>query len=142
MKTFTTTFTTFALVLLLSLSAFAQTSTPAIDEIGEYPAEWQEWISTSLEHETSGVIESAIFHVAKFKMRHPERSTDDLQDQLEELVEDGPTAVIRYKSAIALRYLEDPSLYSNVTFKNYRDNSDEFFRELSSQLQAAYLTAK
>ncbi len=132
-----------AAVLFFSSSVtdlmFAQSNETRNDTLIEYPVASAANYLNALKHHNAGVVESAIFHAAKYKMMNLDADTDAMETQLRHLNKEGKTSAVRYKAGLVVQYFESPDLFDNIHKKNYKADSDELYAELAMQLQREYL---
>ena len=128
MKTKRTIFISTLIVTLLNIS------------IGQTPEQCEAALANyyhALNSDNQGLIESAIVGIVKLKMYAPGMDYSQIQDKLNELMENGPTDVIKYKSFIAVLYIEDPERFKWISAA--QDPSkittiDEIFARIESQI--------
>jgi hypothetical protein len=87
----------------------------------------------ALNHENSGVIESAIVQLMKLKIVRPKTNFDDCIARLEELHTSGPTQIIRIKAGIAHEFLTNPDK-SNIFKIGLFDELSSFFDDYCEKL--------
>jgi hypothetical protein len=93
----------------------------------------------ALNSENTGLIESAIVNIVKLKMYSPCMDYSRITDRLEELTESGPSDVIKYKSFIAILYLEHPERFNWISADETQEHIttiDEMFARIETQLAA------
>ena len=92
----------------------------------------------ALNSDNTGMIESAIMNVVKLKMYSPDLDYSQVTSKLEELTENGQTDVIKYKSFIAVLYLEHPERFNWISDKKSPDSIttiDEMFARIETQIE-------
>ncbi len=127
--------TVFAVLILAGSAAFSKNDVDASNSVPTFPSEAVEYYVDALKFDNAGVVESAIFLSLKFKLFMPHSDTDALAKEVNRLAKKGATERIRYKAYIASQFFKNPAMLNNVERKNYRVNSDEFFRVLATELQ-------
>jgi hypothetical protein len=93
----------------------------------------------ALNSDNNGMIESAIVNVVKLKMHSPCMNYSQIIEKLEELTESGPTDVIKYKSFIAVLYLEHPERFNWISNNKTQDGIttiDEMFARIELQIES------
>jgi hypothetical protein len=108
--------------------------------IGQTPEQCEAALTNyyhALNSDNQGLIESAIVCIVKLKMYAPGMDYSQIPDKLNELMENGPTDVIKYKSFIAVLYIEDPERFKWISAA--QDPSkittiDEIFARIESQI--------
>ena len=128
MKTIQTIFSAALLLTLLNIS-LGQTAEQCKCALPNY--------YKALNSHNQGMIESAIVNVVKLKMYSPGMDYSQIQDKLNELMENGPTDVIKYKAFIAALYIEHPERFNWLSAQS--DSSkittiDEMFVRIENQL--------
>jgi hypothetical protein len=124
---------TIVLTALISLAIYAQSE----KTIESAPANYLQ----ALKSDNDGMVESTIFHSLKYKMYYPERNTAQLENQIENLVENGKTEAIRYKAFLANQFMQNSKLLNKIGKQNYKDEA-EFFKMLGEELNNYFLVAK
>lgn len=124
-----------SIIFLAGPAAFAQLSTVDFNVIPEYSEKSIERYEDALKSDNPGVVESAIFYSVKLKLVTPEADTDKLMKAINDLVLKGETETIRYKAHIAAQYYNDPAMLGEIEVKNYKDDTDELFQVLATELQ-------
>ena len=87
-----------------------------------------------------GLIESAMKMTAQMKMRYPAANVSSLVNVLNELVQNHPSGVTRYKAYIALSVCENPEWYANEETM-VTANEENFFQNASNHMQEHLLSA-
>lgn len=80
----------------------------------------------ALNHENSGVVESAIVKVMILKLHYPEKDYKQLIDKLDELSLEGSPMMIRVKASIARNYLKYPERFMWIANGDYEQTKDFF----------------
>lgn len=122
----------FAIITCLSFSVFAQGTTSEVveDSVQLSPTELAvKSYENCLQHENSGVVESAIGNLLMFKHLNPDADTRMIESQLDVLSENGETAMIRRKAALVSKIIKNPVLVSKMEKKFYKD-MEQFFEIL------------
>lgn len=122
----------------LIIIAFAATlfgSTFAVaNEVSEKSLEKAVTVYTeSLKHSNKGIVESTIFNIMRMKKIYSAVDYSTAITQLEILLVNPPSEVIRYKAFIAINYLENPERFPWIEEVN-PEQSAEFFHKLSERL--------
>ena len=125
MKTFIAT-----LLVIFSITVAAQTPESLTRGVKSY--------TKSLKSDNVGIVESAVFHIAKLKLLFPEEATGAALAELENLSESGASESIRFKAYLATQVLEFPENFSTLEKKNYKD-AEAFFLMISTELQKKLL---
>ena len=141
MKTLTKTLLLIlSLVLLIQTPVlFGQEDAPNTENVLHFEKVAIQRYIDGLRFDNNGVVEAATFYALKLKLFHPEWDTTNLEREFARLVKKGETETIRFKAYIALQYMKNPALFSKIEKKDYKNDSDEFFRVLTSHLQQHYL---
>lgn len=92
----------------------------------------------SLKSENSGVTESAVFYVVKFKIFYPDQDCEEILAELDRLAVNGSTPRIRYKAQIASNFLHNDEWLSTIAKIDYKD-ADHFFSILAEELHGKML---
>lgn len=87
----------------------------------------------SLKHTNKGIVESTIFNVMRMKKEYADIDYSSASAQLEALLVNPPSEIIRYKAFIAINYLEKPERFPWIEEVN-PEQSAEFFQRLSEKL--------
>jgi len=128
-----------ALAMAASMHAAAQgTTTPHrnIPEQGLVKAEKNYLACLGLEN--TGLMESAIAQIVRFKMLYPDRELTALRQRLEELSVNGPLPTIRYRAYLAASVLDNPALMAPVRGLEGMTN-EELFSAIAHRLQVTLL---
>jgi hypothetical protein len=128
MKVFTIFF-----AFMLSAAVFAQSARV----VERAPKNYE----NALKSDNPGLVESAIFHVVKFKFFYPEEDIQQLETQIDLLVNDGDTKTIRYKAYLASEFLKNGELLANIEKEDYKDG-DSFFKKLADELENSMLVTR
>ena len=129
MKTKQTIFIATLILTLLSLST-GQTPEQCKAALPNY--------YKALNSDNQGLIESAIVNVVKLKMYSPGLDYTKIQDKLNELMETGPTDVVKYKAFIAALYIEHPERFNWIsasTDPSKVTTIDEMFARIENQIE-------
>jgi hypothetical protein len=126
-----TTQTIFIATLILTLFTIS---------IGQTPEQCKAALDNyynALNSDNQGLLESAIERVVKLKMYSPGMDYAQIQEKLNELMDNGPTDVIKYKSFIAVLYIENPARFTWISAT--QDSSkittiDEIFARIENQI--------
>lgn len=124
---------TIFLAVFLTINAFAQSEKNLANAVLNY--------EKALNSKNPGMVESAIFHAAKFKLFFPERDTECLKKCLSKLAKNGENDTLNYKAYLANQVLTQPNLFINIEKKNYKDRQ-AFFRMIAAELQSQLLADK
>ena len=128
MKAVQTIFAAMLIFTLISVST-GQSPTQCLAALPNY--------YTALNSDNEGLIESAIVNVVKLKMYSPDLNYSEIKDKLKELMEAGPSDVIKYKAFIALLYLEHPERFNWISI-SYDPSKittiDEMFARIENQV--------
>ncbi len=124
---------TIFLAFFLTVNIFAQSEKNLANAVLNY--------EKALKSGNPGMVESAIFHAAKYKLFYPERDTQCLKKCLAKLSKDGENDTLRYKAYLAHQMLAQPEIFHEVERKNYKD-SNAFFSILATELQSRLLVKK
>lgn len=124
---------TIFLAIFLTINVFAQSEKNLTSAVQNY--------KKALNSGNPGLVESAIFHAAKFKLFFPERDTECLKKCLAKLAKNGENDTLSYKAYLANQILTQPNLFINIEKKNYKD-SQAFFRMIAAELQSQLLADK
>jgi hypothetical protein len=120
------------LVGVLSVAVFAQS--PSYVEKGY----WN--YVQALKSDNDGLVEAGIFYSVKFSLFYPERNTDNMVQELTQLVHQGRTDTIRYKAFLALEYFRSKDLQNRIVKADYKD-ANEFFKMLNQEINRQALAA-
>ncbi|MCK6621731.1 MAG: hypothetical protein HUU32_05390 [Calditrichaceae bacterium] len=120
-------------IAVLSLAGLAQSAAVVENAPRNY--------EMALKSGNASVVESALFHVVKFKIFYTEQDTEKLAAMLEKLASDGETGAIRYKAYLAGQFLNDPALLAKIEKQDYKDG-DRFFRMLAEELEKELLAER
>ncbi|MCK5573494.1 MAG: hypothetical protein KAJ12_12070 [Bacteroidetes bacterium] len=82
----------------------------------------------------SGVIESALAHLAWMKIMRPEADLSAMRESLDQLSVAGATPAIRYKAYLTFLVVDDPSMFAEIRNGMY-NGSDELFAAISKTLR-------
>ena len=91
-----------------------------------------------LTSDNSGIVESAIAHLAYLKMGLPKVDLTEARKIIADLAESGKTPVVRYKAYLATVVFESPELFVNGLTTGSSEN-DQFFLEIASRVQQTLL---
>ncbi len=89
--------------------------------------------SSCLRSETSGVVASALSHVAMLRLALPTKEFSDLESQVAKLVKNASTPELRYKAYLTLVVMEHPEIFRNVERQGFAC-CDELYTVLASRL--------
>ncbi|MEL6820745.1 MAG: hypothetical protein AAFP70_03200 [Calditrichota bacterium] len=87
----------------------------------------------SLKHSNTGIIESTIFNIMRMKKQYADVDYSAASTQMEALLVNPPSEIIRYKAFIAINYLENPERFPWIE-EISPEKSAEFFHRLSEKL--------
>jgi hypothetical protein len=87
-----------------------------------------------LECGNSGVIESALAHLAWMKIMRPEADLSAMRETLDQLSVAGTTPAIRYKAYMTFLVVDDPGMFAKIRSGTY-NGSDELFAAIAKTLR-------
>lgn len=130
-----TRFTTTALAILIStVFGFAGEPTKKHSTMEQKVEFAKKNLSKAITSNNEGLVESGIKMIAKMKLRVPEANTEELQEQLDELSVEHPSATVRYKAYIASSICADPEWFAQ-SISVVNADEDEFFIKAGTRLQ-------
>jgi len=86
-----------------------------------------------LKSENDGVVESALAHVAMFKLMYPVKELAQLKREVDRVATRHSSNEIRYKAYVVASLFENPRLFAGEARTDY-DSPDDLFAALSGQL--------
>ena len=86
-----------------------------------------------LKSENDGVVESALAHVAMFKLMYPVKELAQLKREVDRIATRHSSNEIRYKAYVVASLFENPRLFAGEARTDY-DSPDDLFAALSGQL--------
>jgi len=95
---------------------------------------------TALQSANTGLVESSMRLTAQMKMRYPATDISKCAEILNDLAQNHPSGVTRYKAYIALSICENPDWYANETTLATADE-ENFFQIASNHMQEYLLSA-
>lgn len=121
------------IIIAFAAALFCSTFTVA-NEVSEKSLKKAVKVYTeSLKHSNEGIVESTIFNIMRMKKAYTNVDFTSVNKQLETLLVNPPSEIIRYKAFIAINYLENPERFPWIEEIN-PEQSAEFFQRLSERL--------
>ncbi|HEX9655175.1 MAG TPA: hypothetical protein VGA99_15820 [bacterium] len=93
----------------------------------------------SLENQNAGVVEATIFHLITVRTLFPEQDYRKVSKELSRLALAGVTPSIRFKSFVAVNYIQYPQLFEGIDDEIREakiDQADQVFERLESRLSS------
>ncbi len=87
-----------------------------------------------LRSDNTGIVESALAHVAYIRLALPAADLKDLKDAVRNLADKDCVPSVRYKAYLASMVFASPALFARIPDVPYAD-SREFFAAVDSQLR-------
>lgn len=137
-------------VLLLAIvaatvatNAFSQTEVSVVKERPYFPdiltiqsadfGKLEKKYAACLASENDGVVESALAHIAMFKLMYPVKELATLKRAVEQVAARHDSKEIRYKAYLVSSLYENPKQFANEARTSYA-NPDELFGALASRM--------
>ena len=89
---------------------------------------------SSLNHQNSGVVESAIVNCMILKLHYPDKNYKQIIKRLNELTLQDPNKIIRVKASIASNYLTYPERFKWIEKNDYKQTI-KFFEYYSQRIK-------
>ncbi len=96
--------------------------------------------ANSLSSGNNGLIESVLTIVTKMKLDLPADEFPKIKDEIDNLVTDGTTPVVRYKAYLAGAVFANPEMFKGQTTHQY-NNQEAFFSELAETMTKTLLSS-
>ena len=96
--------------------------------------------STSLGSGHNGFIESTLTIVTKMKLDLPDDEFPLIKNEIDNLVVNGTTPVIRYKAYLAAAVFANPTMFKGEAAHQY-SNPEAFFSELAERMTKTLLSS-
>jgi hypothetical protein len=94
----------------------------------------------SLSSDNNGLNESALAVVAMVKLDLPAEQFSRIKEEIDRLVTNGATPVIRYKAYLAEAVFANPAMFKDVAARQYT-NRDAFFGALAEKMTKTLLSS-
>ncbi len=95
----------------------------------------------SLSMKNKGLNESALAVVTMVKLDLPADEFSRIKDEIDRLVTEGTTPVIRYKAYLAEAVFANPAMFKEEASRQY-DDRDAFFSALAGRMTIALLSSR
>ena len=92
-----------------------------------------------LSSENEGVVESALAHIAMFKLMYPVKEFGILERAVKVVADQNPSPEIRYRAYLVSSLYENPKQFVNEARTSY-SNPDELFDALASRMNQAIVS--
>ncbi len=86
-----------------------------------------------LSYENDGVVESALAHIAMFKLMYPVKELRVLERAVKAVADQNPSPEIRYKAYLVSSLFENPRQFASEARRNY-ESPDELFGALATKI--------
>ncbi len=95
--------------------------------------------AAALNSENEGVVESALAHVAMFKLMYPVRELSILHRAVERIMKSHASPAIRHQAYLVDVVYESPAMFAQAARTTY-ESPDELFDELAAQVHESIVS--
>ncbi len=97
--------------------------------------------AAALNSENEGVVESALAHVAMFKLMYPVREFSILHRAVEHVMKSHASPAIRHQAHLVDVVYESPAMFAQAARTTYQ-SPDELFDELAAQVHQSIVSTR